>query len=328
MAGPGVSAATYFGKVPSRGDFIKGGGHARLIHMLDAWVSQAMERMSEDPRWKIVYDNAPQLSFAFVGARSPLAIAGHLRPSHDASTRRFPFLAAAAIDRDDHLLFQCAPLSFTRLWSRFRGVVDRACAADDPSVVLREVSDIDCGEEIRLGMVGDPLGQFTRTRTLHCLADLLVSPLRPIDVRRIILAFGLLLRPLRSHGKLTIEKDLSVPLPADPMYRDLVAALWLYLVSAFVRHTDSELQVLVGGIKGHERMVIGFNGASPHTLLNLLSPATVGEANIMLDDPEWVEDHHDLRDDHGVARLSSYLARPAITLETVVLTFREVFLGE
>ena len=328
MAGPGVSAATYFGKVPSRGDFIKGGGHARLIHMLDAWVSCGMECMSEDPRWKIAYDNAPQLSFAFVGAHSPLAIAGHLRPSRDACNRRFPFLAAAAIDGGDRPLFQCAPLSFTRLWSRLRGVVDRACAADDPSVVLGEIADIDCGAEIRLGMAGDPLGHFTRTRTLHCLAELLASPLRPIDVRRIILAFGLLLRPLRGRGKLTIEKDLSVPLPADPAYRDLVAALWLDLVSGFVRDADSELQVLVGGIRGHERLVIGFNGASPHTLLNFLSPATVSDANIMLDDPEWVEDHHDFRHDHGVARLSSYLALPGITLEAVVLTFKEVFLGE
>jgi len=328
MAAPGVSAATYFGKVPSHGDFIKGGGHAQLIHMLDAWVSRGMERMSEDPHWKIFYDNAPQLSFAFVGARSPLAIVGHLRPSHDASHRRFPFLAATTVDHADEHMFQCAPLSFTRLWGRLRGVVNQACAADDPAAALRGLSDLNCVEEIRLGTLGDPLARFMQTESVGRLAELLASPLRPVDVRRIILAFGLLLRPLRGQGTLAIEKDLSVPLPADPGYRDLVAALWLYLVSAFLRHTDSELQLLVGGIRGHERLVIGFNGASPRTLLNLLSPAIVADARVMLDDPEWIEDHHDLTHDHGVARLSSYLAQPAITLESVVHTFREVFLGE
>lgn len=107
------SSATCFGKIPSRGDFVKGAGQHPLITVLDRWASQGMERLSEDPRWKTAYDNACAVDFAFVGARSRLSVVGHLRPSLDSSGRRFPFIAAATIERDDALIFRCAPVGLS-----------------------------------------------------------------------------------------------------------------------------------------------------------------------------------------------------------------------
>ena len=45
-------------------------------------------------------------------------------------------------------------------------------------------------------------------------------------------------------------------------------------------------------------------------------------------DPEWIEEQGDVVNDYGVAKLSSYLAQPHISLEQAISTFREVFLGE
>lgn len=320
--------ATYFGKVPARGDFIKGSGNMQLIGRLDEWISGSMALLADDPRWKLVYDSMPEMNFAFVGARSRTAIVGHLKSSMDASQRRFPFLTAAAIDRDDSLLFRCGPITFTSVWSKLHRAADIACQSEDPANALQELIRFDGAEDVKRALQGDPLGQFIRNTTLRQLAGMLETEGRSIDVRRIVLAIGLLLRPTLNNSQLRIDKGLLLPLPADAAQRDQVAALWLYLVTAFLRNTQTELQLLLGQAENKHCLVIGFNGASPRTLLSLVAPSASANANLVLDDPEWIEDHRDMSHDYGVAKLSTYLQQPGLTLEEAVNTFREVFFGE
>lgn len=328
MTGTPAISATYFGKVPSRGDFIKGNGQAQLIGVLDRWLSRSMELLAADPRWKTTYDNAAPLHFAFVGARSRLSVVGHLHPSHDASNRRFPFLAATTIDRDDSLLFHSGPLYFSRLWNQFRHIVDQTCAADDPAIALHALGEIDCDDEINAAGRGNTLDAFLSTHTLAQFERLLVSDTRAVNIRRILLALGLLLRPLLGNGKGAIEKGLSLPLASDPLHRDLSATLWMSLVTRFLVRSGAELQMLVAAEGNQPRLILGFNGASAKTLLSGLAPDISADTNIVLDDPEWVDTHLGLAQDYGVAKLSSYLSRPDISLPVAVSTFKEVFLGE
>lgn len=86
-----------FGKLASRGDFIRTTANPALLATLDRWASQAMELLVSEARWKQLYDAAPPLDFALVGTRSRIVIAGHLRVSQDASQRRFPFMAAVPL---------------------------------------------------------------------------------------------------------------------------------------------------------------------------------------------------------------------------------------
>lgn len=323
-----VASATYFGKVPSRGDFIKGNGQTQLIGMLDRWLSQSMELLAADPRWKTTYDNASPLHFAFVGARSRLSVVGHLHPSHDASNRRFPFLAATTIDRDDNVLFHSGPVYFSRLWNQFRRIVEQTCAADDPATTLHALAGIDCNSEISASGGSSTLENFLSGHTLAQFERLLKTGSRQVDTRRILIALGLLLRPLLGNGKGAIEKGLSLPLASDPMQRDLSAALWMSLVAGFLARSGAELQMLVAANGPQPRLILGFNGASAKTLLSGLAPDTSAQTNIVLDDPEWVDTHPGLTQEYGVAKLSSYLSRPDISLPAAITTFKEVFLGE
>ncbi len=59
----------YFGKLPSRGDFVRSAHHSALIEHLDRWQSQTMERLATDPRWKLRYDAAPTLCSCDPGHR-------------------------------------------------------------------------------------------------------------------------------------------------------------------------------------------------------------------------------------------------------------------
>ena len=328
MTGTPVASATYFGKVPSRGDFIKGNGQAQLIGMLDRWLSQSMEMLAADPRWKTTYDNAAPLHFAFVGARSRLSVVGHLHPSHDASNRRFPFLAATTIDRDDSVLFHNGPVYFSRLWSRFRRIAEKTYASDDPVAALHALGEIDCNGAVSAAGGDNALEAFLRAHTLAQFERMLKTDTRPVDLRRILLALGLLLRPLLGNGKGAIEKGLSLPLAPDPLHRDLSATVWMSLVTGFLVRSGAELQLLVAARGEQPRLILGFNGASAKTLLSGLSPDTSAQTNIVLDDPEWVDTHPGLTQEYGVAKLSSYLSRPNISLPVAVSTFKEVFLGE
>ncbi|WP_150326518.1 type VI secretion system-associated protein TagF, partial [Enterobacter hormaechei] len=85
---------SYFGKLPSRGDFVKSANNVQLLDTLDRWLAQGMELLAEAPDWKSTYDSWKPVQFAFLGSQSKLAIAGTLMASSDLSSRRFPFLTA------------------------------------------------------------------------------------------------------------------------------------------------------------------------------------------------------------------------------------------
>lgn len=321
------SSATCFGKIPSRGDFVKGAGQHQLITVLDRWASQGMERLSEDPRWKMAYDNACAVDFAFVGARSRLSVVGHLRPSLDSSGRRFPFITAATIERDDALVFRCAPVGLSHSFASLAAISESGVRGEDVSVLLGELDSVNCAADFETALQSDPLGNFVRRNTLESLGALIAST--GVDpVRRIILAIGLLMRPALGQGNIAIDKEIVLPLPADERNRNLVAGLWLYLLTAFLRRTLVELQVIIERRAENPRLIIGFNGSSPATLVAALSPDTSADRIIALFDPEWIEEQADIVNDYGVAKISSYLAQPHISLEQAITTFREVFLGE
>ena len=321
------SSATCFGKIRSRGDFVKGPGQHQLISVLDRWVSQGMERLSDDPRWKAAYDNAGAADFIFIGARSRLSVVGHLRPSTDASGRRFPFLTAATIERDDALLFRCAPVGLTHSFASLAQITESGVEGGEVAELLANLDGVDCAADFDTALHSDPLGNFVRRNNLESLASMVSAP--GIDaVRRIILAIGLLMRPALGQGSISIDKEIVLPLPSDDRNRNLVAGLWLYLLTAFLRRTLVELQVLIERRADKPRLIIGFNGSSPDTLVAALSPDAAAERIIPLIDPEWIEEQGDVVNDYGVAKLSSYLAQSHISLEQAISTFREVFLGE
>lgn len=320
--------ATCFGKLPTRGDFVKGSGQHQLISVLDRWVSLGMEQLSEDPRWKSAYDNACALDFTFVGARSRISVVGHLKPSRDSSGRRFPFLTAATVERDDSLMFRCAPVALAHSFGALASIADTAVNGGEVANIFSELESVNCAADFDLALQVDPLGNFVRRTTVEALADMLSPNASPERARRIILAIGLLMRPVLGQGSVSIDKEIVLPIPASERTRNHVAGLWLYLVSAFLRKTTVELQVLIQRQPDAAHLVIGFNGASPRTLLAALAPAATIDNTISLSDPEWTDNHPELTSDYGVSKLAAYLAQPSMTLEQAINTFREVFLGE
>ena len=316
----------YFGKLPSRGDFVRSQDHPQLMALLDRWAGHGLELLSQDVDWKRTYDDAPPVHFAFLGSRNRSVIAGHLRPSHDASQRRFPVLAAtqcqAALSPD---FIARSPLAFSRLWSTLARESRDAVAADEASATLRQLT------ETRLPLDADgtaydaPYFDFLDLQVLDSLQDTLTQAGHDrFRSRWTLPALGLLLQPALAGAAMPIDKGLSLPLPRDALYRPLVAAFWMDLVSGFLTRTEFEVALLVTD-SGPPRLVIGFNGADGRILHTVLDARAAQGRLIEVDDAEWVEDQ--LSGDYALNKLASYLDRGDLSLRSARQVFRETFLG-
>jgi type VI secretion system protein ImpM len=316
----------YFGKIPTRGDFVKSTNNTLLLSTLDKWVAQGMELISEDPRWKITYDGLAPLHFAFLGSRSKLAIAGHLMTSSDASQRRFPFLSAAPLEVDEPLHFIArSPLILSRLWSRLNSQMNTVLKATDSADSLQALSDTQIELDIGVGSYDANFGDFVEMQTVGSLESMLSAAGHQVSLRRMILALGLLLQPVMSSGSSQLAKGLSLPLPTDSMYRNLVASLWLEFISKFLGRADFELALYFGQTATPPRLVLGFNGSSAKTLHSIMDQQVGLEQNIFIDNAEWVEDQ--IAGDYSVAKLSSYLGQPQLSLRMALQSFSESFVG-
>ena len=69
-----------FGKLDSWDDFGRSANGSQLTQKLDEWMSQAINLMSDDPRWTLTYDKASSLRFAIslchFGPAHPVALMG------------------------------------------------------------------------------------------------------------------------------------------------------------------------------------------------------------------------------------------------------------
>jgi len=318
--GPQPVRIGYFGKLPSRSDFIKAADNPALASLLDNWLAEVMNVLSADPRWKLNYDAMRPLHFAFVGTRSRRAIAGHLAASSDSSQRRYPFLSMSAIEIDDPAAFvPRSPLILAPLWAELDLLAADVLDAPDPIGPLLALSgariDIDpAGEQHEAAFI-----DFLDRHNVAALEAMLSSTC----VRRTLLALGLLLQPVRRSGAERLDKSLALPLPQSSRQRDLVAAFWLDLIVPFLQQADFELSLFFADLSEQPSMVIGFCGAAPETLAAIIDPHSAAEQQIHFDYAGWVDEL--IAGDARVQKLSAYLEQRQLSLRSVQALFHETF---
>jgi type VI secretion system protein ImpM len=320
-------AGLFFGKLPSRGDFLRSAHTPALIHAIDRWLTQSLEVMSADTRWKALYDRIEPVRFAFLGSRSHRGMAGYLIASHDESGRRFPFVNAQVLEIDHpERQVKLSPIWLSDLWSELSQQTQRAFVAADSNAAQSELA-------VSPAMVKPQedaqraYASFLEEWNIGALEAELSGQGESFSLRKVILGLGMLLQPVPSSGVSRLDKGLLLPLPSNPRLQASVAALWLDLIGDFLARADFELVVcLPQSDTPPPRMALGFAGASPQLLpaLNELVD-DVGEVFVDIRQADWVEDYVD--QDYAAKKLSSYLLQPGLSLKQAVNTFKETFLG-
>ena len=309
---PTPASIGYFGKVPSRADFVKGGSDPRVINVLDDWLARSMDMLSTDARWKLTYDALQPLHFALLGPRRRSAIAGHIIASSDQSSRRFPFLMVSAMDVDEPASFApFSPLVLTRLWNRLENLSGGVLGASDATAPLQALQGNMVELDLRASAYDAAFTDFLELQTVGALDQLLVQAGFRGTVRQLLLALGMLLQPVMASSSSRLEKSLVLPLPTDPIYRNLVAAFWMHVITPFLMRADFELSLFVTRLQEKPVLVLGFSGASPQTLLGIMDPQVAQQHHICFDDVDWVEDQ--VREDYAIQKVSAYLANPGLS---------------
>jgi len=322
-----MAQALYFGKLPSRGDFVRSSAGSALIHSIDQWMSQTMELLAEDTRWKIVYDAAAPVHFAILGAHSNAGLVGHMAASQDASGRRFPFVMAASFEVPEPSEFlPYSPQALSPLWGRLDAQVRLALQAEDFAQVQDQLTAQPVEMELRTEVLREGYKTFAQTLTLERFEAIVSPPGEAISFRQTALALGLLLQPVLSQGHAELSKGLVLPLPRDPMQLPHVLTLWVDLVTRFFVRTPAETALFVTSHGPQPLLVMGFHGASPATLRSAIDVDACRDNNVAVTQAEWVEDW--IGNDYGLRKLSNHLRDPSLSLAAAVDMFRETFLGE
>ncbi len=315
----------YFGKLPSRGDFVRSAPHAQLVNDLDLWQSRTLERLAADARWKLVYDAAPELPFAILGTGSKVAMAGHWQASRDSSGRRYPFITAAVFawpqPRDAAVL---APMMLAGVWAEL------ARAGQGAQAAAGHADAQDCLQATRVQAMSAERARaelltFLDTHTLSSLEQMLAASGTRLSLRQAVLALGLLLQPALIHGSDRLRRVLRLPLVVEPMWQAQVGAWWLLLVMGFFQHHEVELALFLDLHRGAPQLLMGFHGASALTLEAVIDPQASGREGVGLEEADWVE--AEVAQDRGLRSLSTYLSDPDLSLWQAMRTSQEVLLG-
>jgi type VI secretion system ImpM family protein len=125
-----------FGKLPSYGDFIRHNAASREALDFDQWIQQGLhsvkERCKRHKDWPadlldFAFQEAAPHHFVFHPAESAdRFLIGLMKPSHDQSKRRYPFLVFTQADRRIADQVKLVPLAFARFFGRVRELVQEA----------------------------------------------------------------------------------------------------------------------------------------------------------------------------------------------------------
>jgi type VI secretion system protein ImpM len=294
----------WFGKLPSRPDFVKGGDHHQLSALLDEWIAATMAALAANPRWKQHYDAFEPMDFAFVGPRSAHAIAGHLRASCDQSLRRFPFALMTMTEVDG--CKRTLP-DYPQLFSAFWDDAGRAAALNS---------------ELAASLMVD--GSTPEAAPdLASLQELLGTGGRHFSVRGIVMGIGLLLQPFRWSGSQRLDRSIVLPLPQEPAAQNSTAAFWLSLIAPFVRNADLELALFLTRRGGRPVLAVSFSGASPSALQAMIDPEFAAQHQITFDDTAWVDEM--IQQDSAVLRLGACLEQGSLSLQAARQVFLDTF---
>lgn len=327
MAHLNSSGVIFFGKIPSRGDFVKSQAGTQVIGLLDTWVSQGMELLASDPMWKTHYDAASPIDFAFVGTHNRHVLTGHLAASSDLSSRRFPFITTSTVEIDDPLSFlsRC-PMLLSRHWHRLATLTRDAIASEQGHDALDAIANTPVSIEISATAYDSNFRDFLELQTVSKIEQVLSQAGHSVVMRRSVLALGLLLQPVLANSAANLQKGIALPLPSDPLYATLVASFWLDLVHGFFTAGEFELSIFITRRESKPWLFLDFNGASGRALQALFDVSVGHEHHIDIVDAHWIEDY--MARDSGLTKLSAYLEHPELSLKQVSETFAEAFFRE
>jgi type VI secretion system protein ImpM len=317
----------YFGKVPSRGDFVRSNAPVQIVTLLDQWVQQGFEFFSMDPEWRAKFDQAAPIDFVFARLSGKRILTGVLAPSRDSNERRYPFIVCASLENVALGKFIWrTPFVLNRFFRMASALARDAAQGAEPEQALLKI------DEAKLNFNLDPepyeagYRDFLELCTLKLIDARLGSAANGGLTREAIMGLGQLLAPLKQSTGSTLYRGVCLPLVDDPVYMPLVASLWLDMLSAFAGNGDYNLALFFCTRRGERQLVASLAGPTARIFEGLFDGVGAKEHVIDLARAQWAGDAGN--SPYPVRKLASFLTHPDLSLKQASDTFREAFSGK
>lgn len=318
------SSSFYFGKIPSRSDFVKSASGTKVIGLMDQWIAHGMELLMAMPDWKASFDSAGPFDFLFLGMKRRHAIHGTMAPSRDSSSRRFPLIAATSFELADPLQFlRLGSLALHGIGQSRRHVMLHAIQALDLPYSIELLNNRMTDSDYQIQGAEARCTTYLAAQSVASMAAMLTSDLNAVSFSQMIMTLGKLLRPLRVTSAIQPQKAIALPLPSEEADRMDAMAFWLQLVSASLTGSAVELSLFSGMHLGKPRLIVAFNGVTPLIFQALFDEQAANNVLIDLTRLPWTE-----RPDPAspsCAALVSHLEHKELSALQLVASFRNAF---
>jgi type VI secretion system protein ImpM len=307
----------YFGKLPSRGDFIRTRSHINETNALDQWVSQALTHSGA------ILDEATVLNFSHVDTVSGQIITGILIASHDSSHRYYPLIGFSVMHLDKPKSWlNYLPIKSLALWRSIYQALSCAQSKTDNSEIMALLNDwlltIDQSASTYYY-------DFISTTTLQDIARSMA-----IDKSQLIqqiIATGLLFLPTYNKGFSGLNKTLCWTLSTDKDCSIQMATFWHDLIHGFYQPHQLHLNTYLYRSASHYRLLLSFTKPNSDVLSQLSSTKNTYPTDwIIIDDSAWTQSYID--EDIGLTRFNKILLQDDLSLYDTRQLFNKIFLAQ
>lgn len=317
----------YFGKLPTRGDFVRARAHISETNAIDEWVSEALA-VSESVFSGIPIDNINNHNFAFlnfshIDTRANEIITGVLIPSHDSSYRNYPLIGFGVLHLDKPKNWMnYLPVKSSALWNDTYEVLSMAKSKTDNTDLMEHLNHSQLSIDNNASTY---YYDFINTTTLHDIAILM-----NIDKAQLIqqiIATGLLFLPTFTKGFHGLNKAICWSLTSDRENSIHMATFWHDLINGFYQPHQLYLNTYLYRVANCYRLLMSFTKPDGLILKQISeSEKTYPEDWVVIAHSDWTQGYID--EDIGLTRFNKVLLQDNLYLYDTRQLFKKTFLAQ
>lgn len=322
----------YFGKLPSRGDFVRARANINETNIVDQWVSQALTTsgpiLQESALEQTDSENSSSektavLNFSHIDTAANQIITGVMLPSHDSSDRSYPLIGFVMLHLDKPKSWMnYLPIKSLGLWEGIYEVLTMAKAQTDNVKATEYLND--CLLAIDKN-ASTHYYDFINTTTLQDMAVLM--GINKLQLVQQIIATGLLFLPTYTKGFNSLNKSICWTLTTDKASAIHMATFWHDLIHGFYQPHQLYLNTYLYRTSEHYRLILNFTKPSGHLLSQLSSGEdTYPDDWVSIADSGWTQGYID--EDIGLTRFNKLLLQDDLYLYDTRQLFKQIFLAQ
>lgn len=312
-----ISPLIYFGKLPSRGDFVRARYNALEIDAIDDWISGALERSEK------ASPALPLIFFSHVNTLDKEVITGVILPSNDNNDRIYPIIGMQMqyIEKIKNWTKYLPVKSFS-LWQTIETALSQAKEATTDYDAIERLNNT------RLTIDDNAVTyyyDFINSITLNDIATKMV--VNKVQLIEQIIATGLLFLPTLSKGFIGLNKTLCWSLGTNKNMAINMATFWHDLIHGF--YTPHEIKINTYFYQSSENYLLTLSFNDPQT--DVLAQLSYGTNNtldswVIMDNSNWTQNY--VKEDIGLSRFYELLSQDQLYLYDIRQLFKQVFLAQ